>query len=121
EGRARAASGLSARGRLARADPGEGPMRRASVLLSLLAAASMACARGEDPDAALRARIRAAAEAIDDARLRAADTDVGNWLTHGRTYDERRTSPLDQIDEHNVSRPGLGLSLELRPDPRVHA
>ena len=96
-------------------------MRRASVLLSLLAAASMACARGEDPDAALRARIRAAAEAIDDARLRAADTDVGNWLTHGRTYDERRTSPLDQIDEHNVSRLGLAWSLELGTNRGVEA
>ena len=41
---------------------------------------------------------------MDDARLAAADTEPGNWLTHGRTWGEQRFSPLAQIDEHNVAR-----------------
>ena len=34
---------------------------------------------------------------VDDARLLAADKDQNNWLAHGRTYDEQRFSPLNQI------------------------
>jgi quinohemoprotein ethanol dehydrogenase len=43
-------------------------------------------------------------EVVDDARLRGADADVGEWLTTGRTYSEQRYSPLDQINESNVGR-----------------
>ena len=42
------------------------------------------------------------AKEVDDARLRAADSDDESWLTHGRTYAEQRYSPLDQINETNV-------------------
>ncbi|HEY5567979.1 MAG TPA: hypothetical protein VIM81_12155, partial [Gammaproteobacteria bacterium] len=31
--------------------------------------------------------------AVDGARIVAADTEPGNWLTHGRTYAEQRFSP----------------------------
>ncbi len=41
-------------------------------------------------------------------RMRAADTEPGSWLGHGRTQDEARFSPLDQIDRENVT--GLGLA-----------
>ena len=51
-------------------------------------------------------------EAIDDARLRAADTDAADWLTHGRTYAEQRYSPLDQIDASNVAQLGLAWSYD---------
>jgi len=51
--------------------------------------------------AALGAGPAAAAE-VDDARLRAAGEDNASWLTHGRTYQEQRYSPLDQINESNV-------------------
>jgi len=96
-------------------------MRR-SFLLALLAAAALACARGGgDSDAALRARVREATTAVDDARLLAADGDAGNWLTHGRTYAEQRMSPLDQIDERNVARLGLAWSLELGTNRGVEA
>lgn len=40
---------------------------------------------------------------IDDAKLVNADKDSGNWLTHGRTYSEQRYSPLDEINDTNVS------------------
>lgn len=40
---------------------------------------------------------------VDDARLRAAESEPDSWLTHGRTYSEQRFSPLDQVHDGNVS------------------
>jgi quinohemoprotein ethanol dehydrogenase len=45
--------------------------------------------------------------AVDSARLANVAEDPGNWLTHGRTYDEQRFSPLTQINDGNVSKLGL--------------
>ena len=39
---------------------------------------------------------------IGDAELVAADDDLGNWLSHGRTYAEQRFSPLAYIHDGNV-------------------
>ena len=44
---------------------------------------------------------------VDEARLVAADDEPSNWLSHGRTYDEQRFSPLDQINRDNVGELGL--------------
>ena len=44
---------------------------------------------------------------IDDARIINADSEPGNWLAHGRTYEEQRFSPLTQINRDNVSDLGL--------------
>lgn len=52
-------------------------------------------------------RIAAATATINDARIRNADTEPGNWLAHGRTYDEQRFSPLRQIDAATVGDLGL--------------
>jgi len=62
------------------------------------------------PPAAERAK---AVDAVDDAALVAADGDVGNWLSHGRTYSEQRFSPLDEIDDGNVSELGLAWFFDL--------
>src|ERR1019366_2162085 len=51
--------------------------------------------------------------AIDSARLVGADTDQDNWLSHGRTYDEQRFSPLKQITAANVGTLGLAWWLDL--------
>ncbi|PZN32636.1 MAG: PQQ-dependent dehydrogenase, methanol/ethanol family [Proteobacteria bacterium] len=47
--------------------------------------------------------------AVDTARLLAAgeDEQAGQWLSHGRTYEEQRYSPLDEITTQNVERLGL--------------
>jgi len=45
--------------------------------------------------------------AVDAARIIAADREAQNWLSHGRSYDEQRFSPLAGIDESNVARLGL--------------
>jgi len=50
---------------------------------------------------------------VDDAALRASDQDAANWLMYGRTYDDHRFSPLNQINEQTVSRLGLAWSQEL--------
>jgi len=46
---------------------------------------------------------------VTGATLRAADTpaNVGDWQSHGRTWDEQRFSPLTQINAGNVSQLGL--------------
>ncbi|MCK5769257.1 PQQ-dependent dehydrogenase, methanol/ethanol family [Algiphilus sp.] len=54
----------------------------------------------------------AAQAAVDQAAL--ADTaDGSNWAAWGRTFDEQRYSPLDQIDRDSVGRLGLAWSREL--------
>ena len=50
---------------------------------------------------------------IDEERLVHADSDTANWLTYGRTLNEQRFSPLNQINEHNVNQLGLVWSREL--------
>jgi quinohemoprotein ethanol dehydrogenase len=42
--------------------------------------------------------------AIDDAALVAADQDTANWITHGRNYAEQRYSPLEEINDSNVTK-----------------
>src|SRR5690606_35536784 len=45
--------------------------------------------------------------AVDAARLMAADDEPGQWMSHGRDYNEQHFSPLDQINTENVGRLGL--------------
>jgi len=52
-------------------------------------------------------RVRAATSTINDARIRNANAEPGNWMSTGRTYDEQRFSPLDQINQDNVGQLGL--------------
>lgn len=55
-----------------------------------------------------RAReIQAATATIDGKRITEADHEPGNWLSHGRTYDEQRFSPLTDINARNASELGL--------------
>jgi quinohemoprotein ethanol dehydrogenase len=57
--------------------------------------------------AAQQPAARAAAAAVDAARLLAADSEPGQWMSTGRTYDEQRFSPLAEIDVDNVVELGL--------------
>jgi PQQ-dependent dehydrogenase (methanol/ethanol family) len=63
----------------------------------------------------------AGAGAIDAARIAAADGEPGSWLAHGRSYDEQRFSPLDQIRTGNVGEIGLAWSFELESTRGVEA
>ncbi len=44
------------------------------------------------------------------------ENDPGNWLLHGRTYDEQRYSPLDQVHKSNVDQLGVAWALDI-PSP----
>ncbi|WP_435418841.1 PQQ-dependent dehydrogenase, methanol/ethanol family [Parerythrobacter aurantius] len=50
---------------------------------------------------------------IDSARLVNAGADTANWISHGRTYDEQRFSPLDSVNRENVAQLGLAWSADM--------
>jgi quinohemoprotein ethanol dehydrogenase len=52
--------------------------------------------------AALLAGAAVVAAPVDDKRIKAAANDNADWLSHGRTYDEQRFSPLSAIDQATV-------------------
>lgn len=56
---------------------------------------------------AMTADERRANAMIDESRLVHANQEQGNWLSYGRTYDEKRFSPLTQINDKNVQQMGL--------------
>ncbi|MFN7928051.1 MAG: PQQ-dependent dehydrogenase, methanol/ethanol family [Blastocatellia bacterium] len=47
--------------------------------------------------------------------------DKGNWLAHGRTFNEQRFSPLKQINEQNVGQLGLAWQYKLDVDRGLEA
>lgn len=55
----------------------------------------------------------AGAAPVDQAAIVAGRNDGSQWLSHGRTYDEQRFSPLKQITEQNADKLGLAWSLDL--------
>jgi quinohemoprotein ethanol dehydrogenase len=61
-----------------------------------------------------RASEPSAAAAVDHRRIVEADREPGQWLSHGRTYDEQRFSPLQSIDTQNVAGLGLAWSFDFR-------
>ncbi|WGM39448.1 PQQ-dependent dehydrogenase, methanol/ethanol family [Caulobacter sp. NIBR1757] len=54
---------------------------------------------------------------VDAARIAAADSNPGEWITHGRTYSEQRFSPLEKINASNIGELGLAWSFDL-PETR---
>lgn len=48
---------------------------------------------------------------VDAARI--GNPAAGEWLSHGRTYDEQRYSPLERITDKNVAELGLAWSFDL--------
>ena len=50
---------------------------------------------------------------VDGKRILAADSEPGNWMTYGRTYNEQRYSPLDKINAQNAGQLGLAWSYDL--------
>ncbi|MBI3791963.1 MAG: PQQ-dependent dehydrogenase, methanol/ethanol family [Gemmatimonadetes bacterium] len=52
------------------------------------------------------------ASPVTTPRIVNANAEPGNWLSHGRTYDEQRFSPLTTISAANVGTLGLAWSYE---------
>ena len=59
--------------------------------------------------------------AVNSERLLAADSEPGNWMSHGRTYSEQRYSPLRQISDSNVDELGLAWSFDLDTQRGIEA
>lgn len=81
-------------------DGGEAPAATAP------AAGTDSAAAGSSAD-----QIRAAVARVDGTAIQAAPD--GDWLSHGRTYDEQRHSPLTQITSDNVDELGLAWYADL--------
>jgi len=80
------------------------PLPRISIFAMLLIFAG--CGRSGTPqNNPEKPRTRPAD--VNHARIVNADREPGNWMTHGRTYDEQRFSPLKQINDSNASQLGL--------------
>ena len=97
--------------------------RKARFLPALLLAAAVAgCGQDSDtePTATAPAKARPAAD-VDGARIIKADEQAGNWMSHGRSYDEQRHSPLQQVNAGNVDRLGLAWQFKLDVDRGTEA
>jgi quinohemoprotein ethanol dehydrogenase len=82
-------------------------MRRSTIALACLVLVA-GCSQHDSTGAGATVSPPAAAAApkpmpVDAARLLGAGGEGDNWLTYGRTYDEHRFSPLQQINAANVS------------------
>ena len=87
-----------------------------AVVLALLVCG---CSKSPEPPAEPAAEVtqESAVDAtlVDDAAM--SDETAGeNWLAFGRTYSEQRFSPLDQINDVNVSGLGVDWYLDLPED-----
>lgn len=58
---------------------------------------------------------------VDDEALKAADANQGNWLAHGRNYNEDRYSELNQINKETVKSLDLAWSINLGTKRGVEA
>jgi quinohemoprotein ethanol dehydrogenase len=97
------------------------PLLASAAVLLLLSA----CDRGAPPPPETPAEPPQAAAGprldVDGARIAAADSEPGNWLSHGRTYDEQRFSPLDQVNDANVTDLGLAWHYDFNTNRGLEA
>jgi PQQ-dependent dehydrogenase (methanol/ethanol family) len=101
---------------------------RASFLWVFLLVSSLGlagCGGGDDESANAPTLHKKKADVdegnVTKERITRADKDGDNWLTHGRTYDEQRYSPLTQVTSANVSQLGLAWSFDLPTKRGVEA
>ncbi|MGI9345136.1 MAG: PQQ-dependent dehydrogenase, methanol/ethanol family [Gammaproteobacteria bacterium] len=67
------------------------------VVLCVLLAAALLSGCGAEHDSAFES-----IATLDEERIVSADAEPENWLSHGRTYDEQRFSPLAQVNRDTV-------------------
>ena len=58
---------------------------------------------------------------IDDKRIIEAESEPGNWIAHGRTYEEQRFSPLTKINKESVSDLGLAWYKDMKTNRALEA
>ena len=79
-----------------------------ALALTLTALATLGCRSSSGPASAA-----AGAAAVNAARVSGADSEPGQWMSHGRTYGEQRFSPLDQINTTTVGQLSLAWFADL--------
>ena len=82
-------------------------MRQALLALSILLLTA-ACAQDSANDDESQPRRPVTAQRITNA-----DEEPENWLSHGRTYDEQRFSPLNSVNVENVADLGLAWHYDI--------
>ncbi|WP_348674779.1 PQQ-dependent dehydrogenase, methanol/ethanol family, partial [uncultured Abyssibacter sp.] len=92
----------------------------AAVLCTGLVVSACSKTPSDDAPAATAAPDRKTAW-VDGDRLISADQAPGEWMSHGRTYDEQRYSPLDRITDGNVADLGLAWQFKLDVDRGTEA
>ena len=63
--------------------------------------------------ATAQASIAGRPASVSASRMEHADQEAGNWMSYGRTYNEQRFSPLNLIDDQNISRLKLAWLYDL--------
>jgi PQQ-dependent dehydrogenase (methanol/ethanol family) len=58
---------------------------------------------------------------IDDERIKNAESEPGNWLSFGRTYEEQRHSPLTQVNKETVGQLGLAWYKDMNTNRALEA
>lgn len=58
---------------------------------------------------------------INDERIISAESEPGNWLSYGRTYEEQRFSPLSKINKDTVKDLGLVWSKDMGTNRALEA
>ena len=88
---------------------------RISTMFACAVLALAACGQGNSGGKApgLASRTYSGPADVDGARIRNADSEPGNWMTYGRTYDEQRFSPLDAVNDRNANKLGLSWYYDL--------
>src|SRR6185503_1795026 len=95
------------------AERGRADMNWKRLLPGLMLAALVTTIGCSAPTRPEEARSATAPAAVTAARLTAADSEPGQWMSHGRTYGEQRFSPLDQINTATVGKLGLSWFADL--------
>ncbi len=88
---------------------------RITMILVLALTASFRVSSSHSAQQSQRAAAAKPAD-VDGARIIQADHEPENWLSHGRTYNEQRFSPLKAINDENVNQVALAwyYSLDTR-------
>jgi quinohemoprotein ethanol dehydrogenase len=74
---------------------------------------SLAACSGEQASQQAPAPATSGPAAVNAARIEGADSEPGNWMTIGRTYDGQRYSPLNQINSGNVGQLSLAWHYDI--------
>ena len=83
---------------------------RDGAIVALALVALVACGKS---DVSGDTRGSVSTRGVSENRLLAAAADTSNWLSHGRTYNEQRFVPLNQINDDTVADLGLAWYFDI--------